>query len=183
VALYRAVRAAGEEPARYSFALFESPEVTALSDDDGVFYFSEGLARLPAPHVDALVAQAVAAHVSGAAGQRRAVSLGLTAGFTAGFTVLGVVLPGLSLADLVVNPLVVRAVGREHMLAADRKAVDVLAAMGHPVPRRMLAEALQAADANGPPRGGLLANKPELTERLAALEPLEAAPGVAARPR
>lgn len=174
-ALYRAAQAAGTDPARYSFALVASPRVAALSAEDGVFYFTEGLAAAPPAHVDALVAQAVAHEVLGHAGQRRTLTVGVSAGFAA----LGVVVPGLGLVDLLANPLIVRAFSREQEIAADRRAVDLLATMGYPAPRRTLAAALRAAAAaNGPPRGGLLAREPALDARLAALEPLE--PEVAA---
>lgn len=169
-ALYRAARAAGDDPSRYSFALVRTRTVTALSAEDATFYFSEGLARQPAPHVEALVAREVAHEVLGHAGQRRAVSLSLSAGFT----VLGVVVPGLSLIDFVVNPLVVRAFTRDQEIATDLKAVEILRSMGHESPRRTVADALRAAAAvNGPSRSGLLASEPSLDDRLAALEPLE----------
>src|SRR5688572_21072651 len=136
--LGRAARGAGDDPERYSFALVRTAKVFALSAPEAVFYFSDGLARLPAREVDALVAQAVAHEVLGHDGQRRALSLGVTAGFT----VLGVMVPGLGLADLVINPLIVRAFSREQHLAADRRAVEILRMMGHERPRRAMAEAL-----------------------------------------
>jgi Zn-dependent protease with chaperone function len=170
--LYRAARAAGDEPERYSFAFVKSREVSAWSADDATFYFSEGLVRLDPPHVEALVAHEVAHEVLGHAGQRRNLSLGISAGFT----VLGVFVPGLGLADVVVNPLIVRAFTRDQELAADRRAIEIIRTMGHPAPRRTLADALRAADAvNGAVPGGILAAAPELRDRLAALEPLEPA--------
>ena len=169
-ALYRAAQSAGDDPARYSFALIPTRQVTALSADGATFYFSEGLARQPARVRDALVAHEVAHEVLGHAGQRRLVSLSLSAGFT----VLGVVVPGLGLVDLLVNPLVVRAFTRDQEIAADLKAVEILRSMGYASPRRTLAGALGAAAAvNAPPRRGLLATEPPLADRLAALEPLE----------
>lgn len=168
--LFRAAQAAGDDPTRYSFALIKTSDVSALSTDEATFYFSEGLARLPAEQVDALVARQVAHEVMGHAGKRRALSLGLTAGFS----VLGVVFPGLSLADFIVNPLVVRAFSREQEMEADRKTVEILGTMGHERPRRSLAEALRAAaTVNGPAARGFLAMEPSLDDRLAALEPLE----------
>jgi len=170
--LYRAARAAGDEPERYSFALVKSHEVSAWSADDATFYFSEGLVRLDTTHVEALVAHEVAHEVLGHAGQRRNLSLGISAGFT----VLGILVPGLGLADFVVNPLIVRAFSRDQELAADRRAIEIIRAMGHPAPRRTLVDALRAADTiNGAVPGGILAAAPELQERLAALEPLEPA--------
>ncbi len=171
-ALYRAARAAGDDPGRYSFALVRTRAVSAHAADDATFYFSEGLTRQPASHLEALVAHEVAHEVLGHAGQRRAVSLSLSAGFT----VLGLVVPGLSLLDFVVNPLVVRAFTRDQEIAADLKAVEILRSMGHESPRRTLADALRAAAAaNGPSRSGLLATEPDLADRLTALEPLEPA--------
>jgi len=169
--LYRAAQAAGDDPERYSFALFESSQATGYAAEDATFYFSETLARLPQPRLDALVAQQVAHETLGHAGERRALSISLSAGFT----VLGVVVPGLGLVDLVANPLIVRAFTRDQVIAADLKAVEILRGMGHEAPRRTLAEALRATAAlNRPPRGGpLLATEPALEDRLAALEPLE----------
>ncbi len=174
--LYLAARAAGDDPHRYSFALIRTRDVSALSSDDAVFYFSEGLVRQPRPHVDALVAHEVAHEVLGHAGQRRALSVGLKAGFT----VLGVVVPGLGFADFLVNPLVVRAFTRDQEIAADLKAVEILRTMGYERPRETLAAALQAAATiNGPRHGGLLAAEPPLEDRLNALGPLEPLPDVA----
>ncbi len=178
--LYRAAEAAGDDPLCYSFALLESREVIALSAPDTVFYFSEGLAAQPAAHRDALVAQAVAHAVLRHDETRRAVSLGISIGFTA----VGLMVPGLGLADFVVNPLVVRAFSRQQEFAADRKALEILRAMGHRAPRRMLADALDsAARVNVQPknwdRRGPLAEQPPLADRLAALEPLEAPIGLA----
>ncbi len=164
--LYRAAEAAGDDPARYSFALVGSDEITALSAEEAVFYFSEGLTRQPPSYVDALVAHEVLGH----AGQRRVLSYSVSAGFA----VLGFVVPGLGFADFVVNPLVVRAFTRDQEIEADLKAVEILRAMGSETPRRTLTEALQAAATiNGPPKGGLIAKEPGLEVRLLKLEPLE----------
>lgn len=176
--LYRAAQAAGDDPARYSFALVKTREVIAYSTDDATFYFSEGLARQPLQMVDALVAHEVAHEVLGHAGKRRILSLSLSAGFT----VLGVVIPGAGLVDLLVNPLIVRAFTRDQEIAADLRAVEILRTMGQEAPRRTLADALRAATAvNGRPRGGLLSAEPDLADRLAALEPLETAGSLTAK--
>jgi Zn-dependent protease with chaperone function len=168
--LYRAARAAGDEPARYSFALLATRDVSTYSADDATFYFSEGLARQPRAVVDALVAREVAHEVLGHAGQRRA----LTWSLTAGFTVLGVVVPGAGLLDFALNPLIVRAFSRDQVVAADLRAVEILRGMGHVAPKTVLANGLRAAYAvNGPRAGGWLAAEPSLGDRLAALEPLE----------
>ena len=168
--LYRVAAAAGDDPARYSFALIATRDVSAFTAEEATFYFSEGLAHQPPRVVDALVAHEVAHELLGHRGQRRALSLGLSAGFT----VLGVVVPGASLLDLFMNPLVVRAYTRDQEIAADLKAADILGLMAYDAPRRVLADALrEAAKVNGRPRGGWLATEPELEERLAALEPLE----------
>jgi Zn-dependent protease with chaperone function len=170
--LYRAAEAAGDDASRYSFALIATRDVTAYTADDATFYFTEGLARQPVAVVEALVAHEVAHELLGHRGQRRSLALGISAGFT----VLGVLLPGASLLDLVVQPLVVRAFTREQERAADLRGVDILRAMGHPAPRRALADALNAAaTVNGRPDGGWLATEPALEERIAALEPLEPA--------
>jgi hypothetical protein len=66
-------------------------------------------------------------------------------------------------------------------MAADRKAVELLQALGYDTPRRTLAAALGSAAAiNGPSRGGWLAPEPGLDDRLTALEPLEPVRGRAA---
>lgn len=168
--LYHAARAAGDDPARYSFGLIRTRQVSAHSADEATFYFSEGLARQPLRVVDALVAHEVAHEILGHSGQRRILSLSLSTGFT----VLGVVIPGAGLVDLLVNPLIVRAFTRDQEIAADLRAVEILRTMGQQAPRRALADALRAAATlNGRPRGGLLAAEPDLADRLAALEPLE----------
>ena len=46
--LYRVAQAAGDDPAHYSFALIASRDVSAYTAQDATFYFSAGLARLPA---------------------------------------------------------------------------------------------------------------------------------------
>jgi Zn-dependent protease with chaperone function len=177
--LYRVAAAAGDDPTRYSFALIATRDVSAFTAEDATFYFSEGLAHQPPRVIDALVAHEVAHELLGHRGQRRALSLGLTAGFT----VLGVAVPGAGLLDLVVNPLVVRAYTRDQEIAADLKAADLLGSMAYEAPRRVLADALRAADkVNGRPRGGWLATEPALEERLAALEPLEPLSEVARTP-
>ena len=176
--LFRAAQAAGDDPARYSFALVASRDVAAYSADDATFYFSEGLTSQPAPVVEALIAHEVAHEVLGHAGQRRALSLSLTAGFS----VLGVFVPGAGLLDFALNPLIVRAFTRDQEIAADLRAVEILRMMGHPTPLASLARALRAAHAvNGARRGGLLASEPTLDDRLAALGPLEASAVPAAR--
>jgi Zn-dependent protease with chaperone function len=169
-ALYRAARAASEDPRRYSFAMIRTAEVRAYTADDATFYFSEGLAGQSGRVVDALVAHEVAHELLDHVGRRRALSLSVTGGFT----VLGIVIPGLSVLDLVANPLIVRAYTRDQEISADRRAVEVLRDMGYETPRRVLANALrEAAALNDAADRGPFATEPELRERLAALEPLE----------
>ena len=95
-------------------------------------------------------------------------------------------MPGSGLADFVVNPLVVRAYSREQELDADQRTIEILRDMGHAAPRQALAGALRAAAAANPPASPfieqrILAREPNLEDRLAALEPLEATPVVAVR--
>jgi len=172
--LYRAATAAGDDPERYGFSFIKSPTAAAYSDEDATFYFTDGLMRHPTPVVEAVVAHEVAHEVLGHVGTRRKLSLSLTAGFGA----LGLFAPGAGLLDFVVNPLVVRAFSRQQEMQADQKAVEILRAMGHPAPRRSLANALEVLAAHTPKERegleGLLATHPTLDARLAALEPLEA---------
>ena len=173
--LHRASQAVGDDPDRYSFAFIQTRAVTSFVADDATFYFSDGLARLPQRHVDALVAQAVAHEVLGHTGKRRTVTMSISAGFA----VLGLIMPGLGLADFVVNPLVVRAYSREQELDADQRTIEILRDMGHTTPRLVLAGALRAAAAANPLASSfveqrILARAPDLEDRLAALEPLEA---------
>ena len=169
-ALWRAAKAASDDPGEYSFAMIRSNDVSAYTVEDATFYFTQGLARQPAKVIDALVAHEVAHELLGHIGQRRALSLSLGAGFT----VLGIAIPGTGLLDFIVNPLIVRAFTRDQEIAADLKAVEVLRDMGYKAPRRTLAEALSAAaKINGPPRGGWLSSEPTLEDRLSRLEPLE----------
>ena len=180
--LHRAAQAVGDDPDRYSFAMIQTPMVTSFAADDATFYFSDGLARLPQRHVDALIAQKVAHEVLGHTGKRRTLSLAITAGFA----MLGLFVPGGGLADFVVNPLVIRAYSREQELDADQRTIEILRDMGHAAPRQALAGALRAAAAANPPASPfieqrILAREPNLEDRLAALEPLEAMPVVAVR--
>jgi len=172
--LYRAAIAGGDDPQRYGFAFIKSPTAAAYSDEDATFYFTDGLMRQPDPVIEAVVAHEVAHEVMGHVGTRRKLSLSLTASFGA----LGLLVPGAGLLDFVVNPLVVRAFGRNQEMQADQKAVEILRAMGHPAPRRSLATALEAVAAHTPRERegleGLLATHPTLDDRLAALTPLEA---------
>ena len=171
--LSRAAVAGGDDPQRYGFAFIKSPTAAAYSDEDATFYFTDGLMRQPTPIIEAVVAHEVAHEVLGHVGTRRKLSLSLTASFGA----LGLFAPGVGLLDFVVNPLVVRAFGRNQELQADQKAVEVLRAMGHPAPRRSLATALEAVARHTPRERegleGLLATHPTLDDRLAALTPLE----------
>jgi Zn-dependent protease with chaperone function len=167
--LFRAAGAAGDDPARYSFALIQSRDVSAFSADDATFYFSEGLVRQPPPHVEALVAHEVAHEVLGHAGRRRTLKLSLSAGFT----VLGILVPGAGLLDLIASPLIVRAFTREQELAADRKGVDILRSMGHDSPATAMAQALTAATEVNGPAGGALSSEPSLPDRLRALAALD----------
>lgn len=170
-ALHRAAKAAGDDPVRYSFALIRTQQVSAFSgEEDAVFYFSDRLASLAPPHLDALVAREVAHEVLGHAGQRKALSIGLTGTFT----VLGLIVPGLSVADWFVNPLIVRAFSREQEISADVRAIEILRAMGHEHPRRTLVNALREVEAvNGTAPTGWLATFPPLEDRLAAIGPVE----------
>jgi len=170
-ALWRAAKAARDDPGEYSFAMIRTGKVSAYTVEDATFYFTQGLARQPAKIIDALVAHEVAHELLGHIGERRALSRSLGAGFT----VLGIAIPGAGLLDFVANPLIVRAFTRDQEIAADLKAVEILRDMGYESPRRAMAEALRAAaKVNGPPRGGWLAAKPTLEDRLSRLEPLEA---------
>jgi Zn-dependent protease with chaperone function len=175
--LYRAAQAAGDEPHRYSFAMIATRAVVAYTADDATLYLSDGLAEQPAHVVDALVAHEVAHEVLGHAGDRRLLSLSLKTGFT----VLGILIPGASLLDFAVSPLMVRAFTRDQEIAADLRAVEIIRGMGYRTPRRALVAALQAAhEANGSPPGGMLSHEPTLQTRLSALEPLEPVAGARA---
>lgn len=181
--LHEAAFAAGDDPARYSFALVSSSVPGAYSDDDATLYVTDGLLRMPAAVIDAVVAHEVAHEVLGHRGSRRALAMSLRAGFS----VVGFVVPGAGLLDFVVNPIVVRAFSRQQELEADRKAVEILRALGYTAPRRAMAEALVAIDKAGgttdeePSR--LLRALPPMDSRLSALEPLEAVPVARVLPR
>jgi Zn-dependent protease with chaperone function len=158
-ALWRATKAASDDPTEYSFAMIRSTHVATYTVEDATFYFTQGLARQPTEVVEPLVAHEVAHELLGHIGQRRALALSL----------------GASLTDLLANPLIVRVFTRDQEIAADLKAVEVLRDMGYATPRRAMADALRAAaKVNGRPRGGWLATEPALEDRLSRLEPLEA---------
>lgn len=171
--LHRAAAAAGDDPSRYSFGFVRSPIAAAYSDEDATLYVTDGLMRLPAPVIDAVVAHEVAHEALDHRGSRRTLSLSMSTGFSA----LGIAVPGAGLIDVLVNPIVVRAYSRRQELEADRKAVEILRAMGYAAPRRALAEALLAVDkAGGAPADDatwLLRTHPSLQERFSALEPLD----------
>ena len=182
--LHRAAVAAGDDPARYTFALIKTRHPTAFTDKDATFYISDGLAHMPMPVLQAMIAHEVAHEVLDHVGTRRRMAVGMAGGFSAA----GFFVPGTGLLDFMINPLVVRAFSRRHELEADRRAVEILRDMGDPTPRRSLAEALRAMDAapvrSQDGRGGALDTLPTLRERLSALEPLEPAPvaNAAAKP-
>ncbi len=170
-ALYRAARAAGDDPSRYSFAFVKTDEATAASTGTATFYFSDGLARLPMSIVEPVIAHEVAHEVLGHAGVRRVLSFSVSAGFT----VLGLVFPGAGLADFLVNPVIVRVFTQNQEMTADVKAIAILKAMGYEAPRRALARAITTVDrTNGSPQDHrVLTSRTMLAARLTALDPLE----------
>jgi Zn-dependent protease with chaperone function len=183
--LYRAAVAAGDDPERYTFAFVQSRAAAAYSDEEAVFYFTDGLMKQPREVIEAVVAHEVAHEVLGHIGDRRRLSLGIFAGFT----LLGVVAPGVGLLDFIVNPIAVRAFSRHQELQADRRAVEILGAMGHRDPEASMAKALRALDGSSPKAkeglSGLLATHPTLEERLIALgetPPPPAAPTAPEKP-
>jgi Zn-dependent protease with chaperone function len=181
--LHRAAVAAGDDPARYTFALIKTRQPAAFTDEDATFYISDGLAQMPMPVLEAVIAHEVAHEVLDHVGTRRRMAVGMTGGFSAA----GFFVPGVGLLDFMFNPLVVRAFSRKQELEADQRAVEILRGMGDPTPRRSLANALRAVDeapvrsSNG--EGGALDIRPALKERLAALEPLEPLPVAEAAPK
>ncbi len=181
--LYRAAVAAGDDPARYSFALIKTRHPAAFTDEDATFYISDGLAQMPMPVLEAVIAHEVAHDLLDHVGTRRRMAIGMTSGFgAAGFFV-----PGVGLLDFRVNPLVVRAFPRKQELEADQRAVEILRAIGRPRLRRSLAEALSAVD-EVPVRsqeggGGAIDIRPALKGRPSALEPLEPVPAADAAPK
>jgi Zn-dependent protease with chaperone function len=181
--LYRAAVAAGDDPARYTFALIKTRQPVAFTDQDATFYISDGLAQMPTPVLQAVIAHEVAHEVLDHVGTRRRMAAGMTGGFSAA----GFFVPGTGLLDFMVNPLVVRAFSRKQDLEADRRAVEILRDMGDPTPRRSLADALRAVDAapikSQDGGGGALDTRPTLQARLRSLEPLEPLPVADAAPK
>ena len=179
--LHRAAVAAGDDPKRYTFAFIRTEHPVAYTDEDATFYISDGLARMPTPVLEAVIAHEVAHEVLDHVGTRRRMSVGMTGGFS----VAGLFVPGTGMLDLMLNPLVVRAFSRQQELAADQRAVEILRDMGDPTPRRSMAAALRAVDA-APVKsqeggGRALDTLPTLQTRLAALEPLEPTEAASAR--
>jgi Zn-dependent protease with chaperone function len=176
-ALYRAARAAGDDPTRYSFAFVKSDQAVATCGDDATLYLSDALVRLPLEVIEPVIAHEVAHEILGHVATRRRVSLSVSAGFGA----LGIAFPGAGFTDFFVNPLIVQALTRRHELSADRRALEILRAMGYRAPRRALARALEALDqANGAPAPpSPVSAQPSLRARLEALGPLEPPDGAA----
>ncbi len=174
--LYRTASAAGDDPKRYSFAFIRTQHPVVYTDEDATFYVSDGLAAMPMPVLEAVIAQAVAHEVLDHVGTRRRMS----AGMTGGFSLAGFFVPGVGMLDFMVNPLIVRAFSRQQNLDADKRAVEILRTMGDPTPRRSMAAALRAMDdapvKSQEGRGGMLDTRPTLRARLDALEPLEPSP-------
>ena len=159
-ALYRAARAASEDPTRYSFAMLRVAEVRAYTADGSTFYFTQRLALEPPTVIDALVAHEIAHTLLDHVGRRRPLSASVSS--------------GLSVLDFFTTSLVVRAYTRDQEIEADQRAVEVLRDMGYAMPRRALADALrEAAARNDAADGGRAAADTDLGDRLAALEPLE----------
>jgi Zn-dependent protease with chaperone function len=181
--LHRAAVAAGDDPARYTFAFIKTKQPMTFTDEDATFYVSDGLAQMPTPVLQAVIAHEVAHEVLDHVGTRRRMTVGMSGGFSAA----GFFVPGVGLLDLMFNPLVMRAFSRKQELEADKRAVEILRDMGDPTPRRSLADALRAVD-EAPVRspegeGGALDLRPTLKERLSALDPLEALPVAEAAPK
>jgi len=156
-ALYRAARAASEDPKRYSFAMLRTAEVRVYTADEATFYFTQRLALEQPTVIDALVAHEIAHALLDHVGRRRPLSASISG--------------GLSVLDFFSTPLVVRAYTRDEELEADQRAVEVLRDMGYATPRRALADALREAAARNDAAGS--ATDAHLRDRLAALEPLE----------
>src|SRR3989442_191127 len=64
-ALWRAAKAARDDPGEYSFAMIRTGKVSAYTVEDATFYFTQGLARQPAKIIDALVGAARLVAVAG----------------------------------------------------------------------------------------------------------------------
>lgn len=156
-ALYRAARAASEDPKRYSFAMLRTAEVRVYTADEATFYFTQRLALEQPTVIDALVAHEIAHALLDHVGRRRPLSASISG--------------GLSVLDFFSTSLVVRAYTRDEELEADQRAVEVLRDMGYATPRRALADALREAAARNDAAGS--ATDAHLRDRLAALEPLE----------
>lgn len=159
-ALYRAARAASEDPKRYSFAMLRTAEVRAYTADEATFYFTQGLALEPPTVIDALVAHEIAHALLDHVGRRRPLAASVSG--------------GLSVLDFFASSLVVRAYTRDQEMEADQRAIEVLRDMGYTTPRRALAQALrEAATRNDAADGRPSTADADLRDRLAALEPLE----------
>lgn len=176
IILHRAAVAAGDDPSRYTFALIKTRQPVAFTDEDATFYFSDGLAQMPTPVLQAAIAHEVAHEVLDHVGSRRRMAVGMTGGFSAA----GFFVPGVGLIDLMLNPLTVRAFSRKQEIEADRRAIEILRDMGDPTPRRSLTSAIRAMDeapvSSREGQGGVLDVRPTLKERLGALDPLEPLP-------
>src|SRR2546429_9265263 len=71
-ALWRAAKAASDDPGEYSFAMIRSNDVSAYTVEDATFYFTQGLTRQSAKVMDTPAAHEVAHELRGPIGQLRA---------------------------------------------------------------------------------------------------------------
>ncbi len=112
-----------KKPTKYwKLGFTKSQDINAYYSGEGKFYVTDGFTHLARPIQDAILAHLVAHDVASHVGERIAV----TVATSSAFTVLGFAIPGASLLDYVVNPIVINTYGKHQELEADRIAIWIL---------------------------------------------------------
>ena len=112
-----------KKPTKYwKLGFIKSQDINAYYSGEGKFYVTDGFTHLSKPIQNAILAHLVAHDVASHVGERVAI----TVATSTAFTVLGFAIPGASLLDYFVNPIVINTYGQHQELEADRIAIWIL---------------------------------------------------------
>lgn len=169
-------------PNEIRFAMVASQEINASSHGNGVFYFTDGLARLE----DEEVILGVVAHEM-AHDDLGHVAKGQVVGYitTGILTAIDILLKGQGaisqIGEETVSPLFRRAYSRSQELEADAHAVKILERIGEKGPARIMLKTLEYLRSRyGPSGGGLFSTHPSTDDRVVAIK--EKFPAVTEKP-